>query len=101
MFKEVKSVIESKIIHGDTVEPDKLSIKYLEMGSFIITLRNRFFHYLNGGAKNIDSSEIVDSDKLFSIVNPVSMYWLAMIFLGILTHGLNEHQNHLRSAGIN
>ncbi|WGY47019.1 hypothetical protein [Vibrio sp. ABG19] len=98
MFREVKSVIPSEAIHGDTDEPDKLSIKYCEMGSFIINIRNRFFHNLNGGAKNIESNKIVDSDELFSFINPAAMYWIATVLLGVVSFSLSEFQKHRRAA---
>ncbi|MPS33141.1 MULTISPECIES: hypothetical protein [unclassified Salinivibrio] len=98
MFAEVKKVTPPNAIHGDTDEPDMLSIKYCEMGRFIISVRNRFFHNLNGGATNIESEKVVDSDELFSFINPVAMYWIAMVFLQIISFSLSEYQNHRRAA---
>lgn len=100
MFQEVKRVTSNDAIHGDTDEPDMLSIKYCEMGSFIISVRNKFFHNLNGGAKNIESNKIVDSDKLFSFINPMAMYWIAMVLLEVVSFSLSEHQNHRRAAAV-
>ncbi|MEZ8579438.1 hypothetical protein AB6D24_06305 [Vibrio splendidus] len=100
MFKEVKRVTPNDAIHGDTTEFEMLSIKYCEMGSFIISIRNRFFHNLNGGAKNIDSDKIVDSDELFSFINPMAMYWIAMVFLEVVSFSLSEFQNHRRAAAV-
>lgn len=70
------------------------------MGSFIITLRNRFFHNLNGGAKNIESNNIVDSDELFSFINPMAMHWIAMVFLQVTSYSLSEFQKHRQHAVI-
>ncbi|MEZ8715901.1 hypothetical protein AB6D81_07890 [Vibrio splendidus] len=98
IFREVKRVTPGDAIHVDTDAPDMLSIKYCEMGSFIISVRNRFFHNLNGGAKNIESNKIVDSDELFSFINPMAMYWIAMVFLEVVSFSLSEYQNHRRSA---
>ena len=100
MFTEVTKVIPANAIHGDTDEPDMLSIKYCEMGSFIISVRNRFFHNLNGGATNIESKKVVDSDELFSFINPMAMYWIAMVFLQIVSFSLSEYQNHRRAAAV-
>ncbi|PSU69508.1 hypothetical protein C9J20_01155 [Photobacterium phosphoreum] len=98
MFREVKRVTPAAAIHGDTDEPEMLSIRYCEMGSFIISVRNRFFHNLNGGATNIESKKIVDSDELFSFINPMAMYWIAMVFLEVVSFSLSEYQNHRRAA---
>ncbi|MGK0272646.1 MAG: hypothetical protein ACI88H_003319 [Cocleimonas sp.] len=92
VFDSLKKITPSSGIHGDTSSPDLLCIKYCEMGSFIISLRNRFFHNLNGGATNIKSETIVDSDDLFKFVNPMAMYWIATIFLGVTSHNLSTFQ---------
>lgn len=63
------------------------------MGSFIINVRNRFFHNLNSSANNIESNRIVDSDEFFSFINPMAMHWVSMVFLEITTHSLSEFQS--------
>ena len=100
MFKSLKEVIDSTIIHEDSTEYYMLAIKYKDMGSFIISLRNRFFHNLNGGAKNIQSDKIVDSDELFSFINPMAMHWIAMVFLQVTAYSLSEFQKHRQHAVI-
>lgn len=98
MYKMMKMVCDEKIIHEDTNEPRNLSIKYCDMGSFIISVRNRFFHNLNGGARNIESSSIVDSDEFFKLINPVSMRWISMIFIEILSYNISEFQRIRQSC---
>ncbi|MEZ8383525.1 hypothetical protein AB6C98_07480 [Vibrio splendidus] len=98
MYKSLKEVIDNSIIHEDSNEYDLLAIKYKDMGSFIINVRNRFFHNLNGGAKNIESDKIVDSDELFSFINPMAMHWIAMVFLQVTSYSLSEFQTHRRHA---
>lgn len=92
VFRTMKQVCDKDIIHEDTTEPRKLSIKYCDMGSFIITIRNRFFHNLNGGPTNIKSAEVIDSDLFFSFINPLAMRWLAMVFMEVVTHNISEFQ---------
>lgn len=91
-FLLLKGLCTANMISEATEPPRVLSISYTEVGSFIITIRNRFFHYMNGGAKNIDSEEVVDSDLLFSLINKQCMYWLATVFLGVLSHNINEFE---------
>jgi len=100
MFKAVREVIDDSVIHGDTTEFEKLSIKYCDMGGFIISVRNRFFHNLNGGAENIESNKIVDSDELFRFINAASMHWLSMVFLQVTHHSLSEFQRHRQDAAL-
>jgi hypothetical protein len=100
MYKSLKEVIDNSIIHEDSIEYDMLAIKYTDMGSFIINVRNRFFHNLNGGAKNIESEKIVDSDELFGFINPMAMHWIAMVLLEITSYSLSEFQKHRRHAAV-
>lgn len=95
MFKIAESVTATTDIHPASNEPFQLSIKYTAIGSFIINLRNKFFHNLNEGAnKNIDSYDIVDSDEFFCSINPPAMHWISMIFLEILIFSLSNHQRY-------
>lgn len=100
MYKILKDVSGASILHEDSAEFDKISIKYCEMGSFLINVRNRFFHNLNGGSKNIESNKVVDSDELFSFINPMAMYWVSMVFLEITTYSLSEFQSHRANADV-
>lgn len=90
IFNILHNNCKADMIGDSTDSPRTLSINYTEVGSFIITIRNRFFHYKNGETKNIDSYEIIDSDILFSLINKQCMYWLATVFLGVLSHNIQE-----------
>lgn len=63
-----------------TTSPDILSIPFIEYHSFIINLRNRFFHYFNQRGDNLSIDDVIDSDLLFSMVNKSSLYFVAIIF---------------------
>lgn len=95
IFNEFKNVLDDNIIHGDTDEPRQISIKYCEMSSFIITIRNRFFHNMNGGAKNIQSKNIADIDLFFESMNDLAMQWLATVFLSVFTYSYSNYQRNL------
>lgn len=100
MYKALRDVSGNSILHEDSTEFDKLSIKYCEMGSFLINVRNRFFHNLNGGSSNIESNKIVDSDELFSFINPMAMYWVSMVFLEVTIYSLSEFQSHRANSDV-
>lgn len=100
MFKALKEVASDSSIHEDTREYGMLSIKYCEMGSFIITIRNRFFHNLNGSANNIESNKIVDSDEIFSFINPMAMHWLSQILFKVTHYSLTNYQDQRRNFGV-
>ena len=93
IYKVLEEVSGNSVLHGDSTEFDKISIKFCEMGSFIINVRNRFFHNLNSSAANIESNRIVDSDEFFSFINPMAMHWVSMVFLEITTYSLSEFQS--------
>ncbi|MES3041178.1 MAG: hypothetical protein V4730_08500 [Pseudomonadota bacterium] len=86
IFNTLEKLCAPEMIAASTNKPMVLSIKYLEVGSLLITIRNRFFHFMNGGVKNITSSDIEDIDVLFSLVNKNFLYWLSTIFLAVISH---------------
>lgn len=92
-FNLLEGLCKANMIADSTDRPRVLSIKYPEVGSFIIAIRNRFFHYMNGGARNIESSDIGDIELLFSLVNKKFLYWLSTILLEIVTHIAIDFEN--------
>ena len=98
LFREMRRVLDNKIVHDDTDEPGKLSIKYCDMGSFIITIRNKFFHNLNGRGGNIQSKNIPDTDLFFETMNDLALQWLATVFLGVFSHTISEYQKIKQTA---
>lgn len=73
-----------------TQKPDKLAIPFLEFHSFLVTLRNRFFHYSNARNDNIGLDDIVEADLLFSFVNKAALNYIATIFHGIIKHQMQH-----------
>lgn len=60
----------------------EVEVKFRDVPSLFITLRNRFFHYRTGdGQDNIALSEIHDPDEFFSCVNEVFCSFLAIVAL--------------------
>lgn len=76
----------------DTYEPRRLSVKFTEFSSFIINIRNRFFHLLSSGQPNLQSEDIPDADHFFKMINHQCMYWLSIITLEIFKHGLSRRK---------
>lgn len=65
-------------------EFSKLAIKFTEFSSFIITVRNRFFHLKNSQSNNIHSIDIVDSEHFFKLINHKCAYFISLITLEII-----------------
>lgn len=72
----------------DHEEPRKLSVKFSEYSSFIICLRNKFFHLFNSGQPNLQSDDILDADHFFKLVNKQTTYWISLVLLEILKHSI-------------
>ncbi|WP_321366125.1 hypothetical protein [Pseudomonas extremaustralis] len=70
--------------------PDKLAIPFVDHHSFLVNLRNRFFHYSNGRSDNIGLDDIVEADLLFSFVNKVTLNYIATIFHGVVKHQMQN-----------
>jgi hypothetical protein len=92
-FNLLRSLCKDNMIAESTENPRLLSVKYVEVGSFIVTIRNRFFHNMNGGASNIEMSKVTDVDELFSLVNKKFLYWLSTLLLAVISHNANEFEN--------
>jgi hypothetical protein len=73
----------------DEDEPRTISVKFTHFSSFIICLRNRFFHLLNSGQPNLQSDDILDADLFFQMVNKGSIYWLSVVLIEILKHNID------------
>jgi hypothetical protein len=82
--KALTSIIDNQILHEDTRQFDKICINFSQVSSFIISLRNRFFHLFNRGDRNLESHEIVDSDLFFSYINEPVISWISTIYVEII-----------------
>lgn len=85
-----KACPDESIYSDDTKEPRKVSIKFQEYSSFIINLRNRFFHLFNSGQPNLQSDEVPDADYFFKLVNKQTAYWISIVVLEILRHSITK-----------
>ncbi|GAB5518932.1 MAG: hypothetical protein RhofKO_11830 [Rhodothermales bacterium] len=84
LFNKVKQICPDSVLHADTSPYDKIAVNFTEMSSFIITLRNRFFHQFNRGDANFEDDEVYDSDEVFQIFNEGCFGWLSVVYLQIL-----------------
>lgn len=85
----IKAAIES-LLNGlqYSVNDFDVSIYNKNLVTFIIRLRNRYFHFLLGSEKNnLDSKSIV-VDSLFESVNEQIINWIAFMYFEILKKGL-------------
>ncbi|RZF62196.1 hypothetical protein [Sphingobacterium corticibacterium] len=96
IYTAIRNVIKDQnIFHGDTIENSKISICFGQVSSFIISLRNRFFHLFNRGDKNLESHEIVDPDYFFSKINKQLFSWICVVYIEILKFLIGEHERNI------
>lgn len=91
MYSATKSIFESYRIDFDSEDEDmSILVNYIDVGSALVAVRNRFFHFSNDGQRNFSGEDIVDCDLYFSALNDMFMHWMSTILLGILNHVLSE-----------
>lgn len=64
-----------------------IQIEYKHLLDFMITLRNRYFHFQYDRGDNISNINF-DSELFFEALNDKFANWLSMIYLEILTQGV-------------
>lgn len=91
-YKAIDKACPDKEIFSpvDTIEPRILAVNFSDYSSFIINLRNRFFHLFNSGQPNLQSDDILDADYFFKLVNKQSAYWLTIVLIEILKHNISR-----------
>lgn len=72
------------------IRNDKLSFQYKHLFKLIIDLRNRYFHFAVGGQRNIKSTEIIESDIFFKLINEEIINWISVVYFEILNHSVSE-----------
>jgi len=85
IYSSIINICENEIFEKDRNNPSsRISIKFSEFSSFIITIRNRFFHLKNSNGNNLKSVDIVDSDHFFSLINNKCAYFLSLVTITVI-----------------
>lgn len=84
LFIKIRQVCSGNILHDSTRPHDMIAVNFIEMSSFIIIIRNRFFHQFNRGDTNFEDSEIYDSDHVFSLLNHMCFGWICTMYFEII-----------------
>lgn len=83
-YRIVKTILTNDRIDG-FVRHVSITTSYEHLLKLTVDLRNRYFHFAVGGKRNIRSTEILENDLFFSIINEELCNWLAIIYFNILT----------------
>ncbi len=67
-------------------EGETMKIRFANLADLLITLRNRYFHMLIGKGTDNFYDTRYDKRELFSVMNPVFINWLTMIYKEIVVY---------------
>lgn len=85
IYQSLLDICDKHIFEESRLEKNKrISIKFSEFSSFIITIRNRFFHLKNSQGNNLKSVDIVDSDHFFQLINRKCAYFLSLVTIVVI-----------------
>jgi hypothetical protein len=85
IYKTLIKICDNEIFDlNKNSEFSKIAVKFSEFSSFIITVRNKFFHLKNSQSNNIHSIDIVDSEHFFYLINRKCAYFISLITLEII-----------------
>ncbi|WP_152554895.1 hypothetical protein [Serratia sp. DD3] len=74
-------------------EPDVFSIPFSMFHTFLITLRNRFFHFSHSNNSNINLDDIDDAELFFPLVNKHAIQYITTLFHAIVWHSIIMEQD--------
>jgi hypothetical protein len=95
---QLKHVMNAIVKTTEGGASGKFSVEFTDMASFIITLRNRYFHYNNSGIVNIQTDLVRDTDLLFQVVVGPSVRWFAQVLLKIVATRVGSHAAMIRAS---
>lgn len=61
-----------------------LTIDNKDSINLMIHLRNRYFHFASGAQRNINSSEMIEANDFYEIVNEHFINWLSVVYFRII-----------------
>lgn len=86
----LKNMSEKALNEAGCTEFENISLKFIEMSSIVINIRNRFFHLFSANRHNIDSDEIYNTDTFFELINPHIASWFAVLYFEIVKFSISQ-----------
>jgi hypothetical protein len=68
----------------DSNQYTDITIKNKDTINLLIHLRNRYFHFASGGQRNLSSSEMIEPNDFYQIINDHFINWLSVVYFQIL-----------------
>ncbi len=88
--ESLKKLYQDAGVRQEIIETNLVEYQY--MIDFIITVRNRYFHFLAGDIRNTTNIDKVDMNYFFEATNLHMMNWLVYIYGKIIGYGLEQIQ---------
>ncbi|WPO78511.1 hypothetical protein [Flavobacterium sp. KACC 22761] len=88
-FKIIKAILTSENIDSEVANVS-ITTTYQHLLKLSIDLRNRYFHFAMGGQRNIRSTEIIESDIFFQLINEELLNWISIIYFEILSASIDK-----------
>lgn len=76
------SIKQNKIV--SQVANSYIEIKYSSLLGILITLRNRYFHFMSGIPDNLTGKNLPDPDEFFESINPAFINWITYIYFRVI-----------------
>lgn len=74
-------------------EDEEIKVKFADFRGFLVSIRNRYFHFLQGSwQKNIETGEIVFPDLFFKPLIDLGLNWIAISLFEIIIFDINSSE---------
>ncbi|STQ93500.1 Uncharacterised protein [Janthinobacterium lividum] len=91
-FKIYKNHVPKNGIESET-EDEEIKVKFVDFRGFLVSIRNRYFHFLQGGwQKNIETGEIVFPDLFFKPLIDLGLNWIAISLFEIIVFDIDNNE---------
>lgn len=89
-FNIYKKYLGKGSIESET-EDEEIRVRFPEFRGFLVSIRNRYFHFLQGSwQKNIESGEIVFPDLFFKPLIDLGLNWIAICLFEIISFDIEN-----------
>ena len=89
-FDLYKKLIPKGGIESES-EDEEIKIKFADFRGFLVSIRNRYFHFLQGAwQKNIESGEIIFPDLFFKPLIDLGLNWIGISLFEVLVFDIDN-----------
>lgn len=67
-----------------TIDNERISVRFSDLHSLLLSARNRYFHQMSGRSDNIKQSGVVDAETFFQVLSRPLITYISVIFHDII-----------------